>query len=138
MCPSLDSSPPDVLAAIFTLPPSLWRYPLVMLLGCAILFTVLLWRTPQWAQGPLVRRFSIVTIMLVTAMYLYTLGVRWGDVLTTWHNQVMQRSGFLTCQLTQLDSEYYQAMRTSQMVDIIMVALLFLAGLIGSRALRLT
>lgn len=137
MCPDLNIAPPDVLIAIASFSVSDWLYPACALLVCIALFALLLWRAPRWACKWLIRRFSAVSILLIAAAFLYSLAGRWDRLLLDWHGRVIFQPGFLLCQLSQLDTEYYRTETASLLLSVIMYALIVLAGIILYRAMRL-
>lgn len=137
MCPDLEAAPPNVLLAMSLLTTDEWLFPLVALCSCGLFSALLLWRIPQWAQASLVRRLCAGSLMLVIAAYLHALSDSWGQLLVGWHSQRLSQPGFMTCQLTQLDSEFYRAESTSEWATMMMLALIFLAGLVLAGALKL-
>ncbi len=137
MCPDVRSAPPNLLVAMRALTADEWRYPLIAVGLCGMIFVALLLSVPRWGRLLLMRRMLTPPLLLAATAYLFALYDHWSDMVVSWSSRIHSQPGFLPCQISQVDGLFYQKRSASLVVWFAAIAALFLSYATLTRALEL-
>ncbi len=137
MCLDVHSAPPNLLIAMSALTADEWRYPLIAVGLCGVLFAALLLSVPRWGRLLLMRRMLTPPLLLAATAYLFALHDHWGNMAVSWSSRIRSQPGFLPCQISQVDDLFYQTRSATIIVWFAAIAALFLSYATLDRALEL-
>ncbi len=126
MCPDVRSAPPNLLIAMSALTTAEWRYPLIAVGLCGVLYAALLLSVPRWGRLLLMRRMIVPPMLLSATAYLFALHDHWGAMAVSWSSRILSQPGLLPCQITQVDHLFSQTANASSVVFYAGIVALFL------------